>query len=438
MSTTQTLFFQNALSITKQKYSTRLCAYTIVLLLGLNSSANGEVSPAKPLVFADLQFAELESRLTDHPALQGLRFRSHAMRERATAASALPDPIISLGLNNVPVADFSFDTFLPTNKSIGIQQSFPNRAGRRAREENATTKSAALEIAASYEFARLRASLITNLIEQARIKQDIALASARDLKYAELQEVIQTEINAGRAVVFRLAQVDIEKADVARDIVNLESELIAVRAEINSLVGTTAATPPPAVYLEHWNGDNLSFHTVRLASANIDIAQTRVAEVRSELGPNWGVGLTYQQRDAGNGGSGSSFEGDDWFSGQITFTVPVWANKKQAPALRAARSEKAAAEMNVSAIARKTEADWRALAATSNAADLSIALFEKKLQALDEKIAASLTTYESGNGDYSPIIDGEIAQLIFRSQIARETARRDIAIVQANSQMVTI
>ena len=238
------------------------------------------------------------------------------MRERATAASALPDPVISVGLNNVPVSVFSFDTFLPTNKSIGIQQSFPNRAGRQARKKNATTKSTALEIATSYEFARLRAALITKLIEQARVKQDIALARARDLKYAELQEVIQTEINAGRAVVFRLAQVDIERAEVARDVVNLESELTAIRADINSLVGTTAATPPPAVYLKSWTGDNLSFHRVKLAAANIDIAQTRVAEVQSELGLNWGVGLTYQQRDAGNGGSGSSFEGDDWFSGQ--------------------------------------------------------------------------------------------------------------------------
>lgn len=436
MVTNQILFSLNALPMAR--YSTLLRIFAIVILLSFDTSAHSEVNAVKPLALVDLQFSELELRLTDHPALQGLRFRSHAMRERATAASALPDPVISMGLNNVPISDFSFDTFLPTNKSIGIQQSFPNRAGRRAREENATTTSSALEIATSYEFARLRASLITNLIEQARVKKDIALASVRDLKYAELQEVIQTEINAGRAVVFRLAQVDIERADVARDIVNLESELAKVKAEINSLVGAAAATPPPAVSLVSWNGDNLSFHQVKLATANIAIAQSKVAEVRSEFGTNWGIGLTYQQRDAGNGRSGSSFEGDDWFSGKITFTVPVWANKKQAPALRAARSEKAAAEMNVSAVARKTEANWRSLAATSNAADLSIALFEKKLLALDQKIAASLTTYESGNGDYSPIIDSEIAQLIFRSQIARETARRDIAIVQANSQMVTL
>jgi len=420
--------------------------FTVVfaLLLGMTSTAEAEIQESTTLLGQNLSFRDLEQHLTTHPRLDQLRLQSTAMQERATTAGALPDPVISFGLNNVPIQDFSFDTFLPTNKSIGVQQAIPNSATRAARVENAVTNSAAIDIAIDFEFARLRALLITALIERTRLALEIANARQQDQKYAELYEVIRNELNAGRAVVFRLAQINIERAEVARNIVNFESELIAANAQISSLAGiriadsTLANIEPPSVSLFQWHHNNLMFHSVRLANANIAIADARVAEVRSEFRPNWGLSFTYQQRDTGSGLAGSSFSGDDWFSGQVSFSLPIWAGRKQAPALRAAQSEKAAAGMNVSAIARKTEAEWRALVATHEAAERSIALFEQNLNSLDEQIAASLTTYESGTGDYSPIIDSEIARLSFQSQIFREIARRDIAAAQANSLLVTL
>jgi hypothetical protein len=57
---------------------------------------------------------------------------------------------------------------------------------------------------------------------------------------------------------------------------------------------------------------------------------------------------------------------------------------------------------------------------------------------LEEQIAASLTTYESGTGDYAPIVDGEITRLQFKSKISREKARRNMMTIKANSQLVLI
>jgi len=83
--------------------------------------------------FQPQDFSAIEARLLKHPTLQQLKLRSTAMQAFAKADSALPDPIISLGLNNVPINTFAFDDFLPTHKSIGIQQSIPNGGIRRAR-----------------------------------------------------------------------------------------------------------------------------------------------------------------------------------------------------------------------------------------------------------------------------------------------------------------
>lgn len=71
-------------------------------------------------------FEDLETRLADHPSLTALTYAADAHRERSLAATALPDPVVSVGINNFPVFDPSFTAFLPTNKAVGISQAFPS------------------------------------------------------------------------------------------------------------------------------------------------------------------------------------------------------------------------------------------------------------------------------------------------------------------------
>jgi len=380
---------------------------------------------------------ELEARLFDHPALDAMRYGSDAARERAQAATGLPDPVVSLGINNFPIFDPSFDTFLPTNKAIGIRQQIPNRAGREARSAEALRRAVQNDAATDMRFAELRAALQIALIEKRRIEAQRILAEERDAKYAELEEIVQTEIDSGRPVVFRLAEIDVERAEVARTLAELEGQLSQVDAQLIDLVGLVPATPAPALTVLDWNGDAQAFHLVRVADKAIDVADAGVDQAEADYKPNWGAQLTYQQRDQGSGAPGSTFAGDDWVSGAVTFTIPLWAESRQAPALRAAKADREAARARYMAAARTASAQYAAFDATRRAADESIAVFQQKIDAIADQVAAQLTTYESGIGDYSPIIDGEIATIALRAQIALEQSRRDNAIARMNALLVT-
>ena len=404
-----------------------MSVFALSMLIALTLPAKAQVET----------YEALEERLLEHPALQALRLSADAKRESAIATKALPDPVISVGVNNVPIADPSFDTFLPTNKAIGVRQAIPSRGERRARSRGVTGRAEQIDLEASWMFSRLRAELVSVLADQRRLEEQIALANARDAKYAELQDIIKTEIDAGRPVVFRLAQVDVERAEVARQIVNLEAELTEVKAQLVELVGVAPNINPPELSLLGWQGGAQEFYAVQLAKAGINIAQAGIDEAKASFGPDWGVSLTYQHREEGNGAFGSNFSGDDWFSAQVTFTVPLWAPKSQAPKLRAAKSSKSAAEQRFHAVARRAQSEWTTLSASRLAAERSVIVFRQKLTAIDEQIAASLNNYEAGIGDYSPVIDGELAKLSFQSQIATEKARLITATARANSLLVT-
>ncbi len=133
-------------------------------------------TPLLAMPVAAQSMDELESRLSNHPSLTALTYQADASRERGQAATALPDPVVSVGINNFPIFDPSFSDFLPTNKAIGVRQEFPNRAGREARAGEARTLAAQTDLVRSAQLAALRGELIALLHEK-----PVSKSSARSL-----------------------------------------------------------------------------------------------------------------------------------------------------------------------------------------------------------------------------------------------------------------
>lgn len=375
-------------------------------------------------------FEQLEARLAEHPSLTALTYQSEASRERSRAATALPDPVVSVGVNNFPIADPSFSEFLPTNKAIGVRQEFPNRAGRKALAGEARMLAQQSELIHAAQFAALRAELIALLHEKARIARQRNLAEQRNTKYDDLTRVVESEIDAGRPAVFRLAEVEAERAGLSRELIDLDRQKAEIDARLIDLVGIIPATAAPIPAPVEWSGEARDFHAVRVADAAIRVASYSVDGAKAAWRPNWGAQLAYQQREAGD-----NFAGDDWVSGMVTFSVPLWAGKSQKPHLRAAKADRAGAEMRYQAASRSAAARYAAEAAAWRAARDSITVLGRNIAAVEDEIKAQLSVYESGAGDYAPVIDGEIAILKLRADIATEKARMSAAIARMNALM---
>ncbi len=376
-------------------------------------------------------FEELEATLKKHPSLEALDLQSSSMQDLSIAAMALPDPVVSIGINNFPVFDPSFTTYLPTHKSLSVQQKFTPHTGRQARAKAASIQSIQLNAIRDQRLAALTAQLQISLIEKKRIQIQAAFANERDSKYTELVDVVETEIDAGRPALFRLAEIEAERADVARELVELQNQTDGINASLIELIGFIPDTPPPPQLHSEWNGDIAQFHAVRVQQTEISLKDAGIEEAKSEWKPEWGAQLTYQQRE-----SGANFNGDDWVSGVVTFSVPIWAHKKQEPKLRAASAAHDAAQLNYRNAARVSSAQYSTLSANKRAAQKHIDILQQKSQAIQNKIEAQMTIYESGTGDYAPIIDGEIAILKLRSEIAAQSARIDISTAQLNALTV--
>ena len=371
-------------------------------------------------------FSELEATLKTHPQLQALYHQSDANIELSEAALGLPDPVLSFGINNFPFANPSFSAFIPTNKSIGIAQRIPNISGRKARSSEAKAHSHELSIKYQQQLSLMRAQLVTMLLERHRIQQQTRLAKEQVKKYTELSDVVKSEVGAGRSVVFRLAEIERERAEISTHLVSLANELTLIESGLYYLLGQVPDTKkPPSSEPLPWSGNPSEFYSVALAQAQIRVLDHGVDHAKAAWKPEWGTQLRYQQREAGE-----NFGGDDFVSAMVTVTVPFWSKRNQQPRLRAANAHLEAAKFRHQESVRQAEVSYLNLKSNYDAAKATVGVLNEKIIAVKEEIESQRINYESGQGFYSPVIDGEILLIKFKSDAIKERTRGEIAAAQ--------
>lgn len=382
-------------------------------------------------------FEELEARLADHPSVAALTLEAEARGDLAVAERALPDPTLSFGVSDIPVGDVGFRNDPDSAKTFGVAQEIPNPGVRRARSARERSEAEAASLRAAYQLSRLKAELIGALAEKEKARAQLGYAREKLKRYAELGDILEGDIAAGRPTYFRLSQTDVERADVDRSIADLTSALARVDASLIDLVGEIVEIPPPEVELTSWEGEALALHAARIADAGVEIAEAGVREGKAAFGPNFGLGLTYMQRQDGFGPSGDPFTGEDWFAAGVSISIPLWAPKNQVPRLRAARAREASARADYQTVYRTLREQLTAAEAAHAASLRNITILNSKVRAIDDAIASARRNYEAGLSDYVVILDAEIGRLTLLSEIAEERARATMLAADANSQLVT-
>ena len=110
---------------------------------------------AEPLTFA----AALERAAREAPSLAAGEAGVKAKRAAAIAAGRLPDPALSVGIDNFPVSGppaFSFSRDSMTMARIGLEQAFPNPSKRRAERGRAQADIGVAEAGLAVEAQNIR------------------------------------------------------------------------------------------------------------------------------------------------------------------------------------------------------------------------------------------------------------------------------------------
>ena len=369
------------------------------------------------------------ARLAEHPSVVALERTAEAGSRRAEAALGLPDPELSLGLNNVPVEDPAFDRFLPTNKAVGITQRIPHPERLRAESRWRGSEAALPRLQAAYQLSQLRAQLLSALVDLERVATVRTLLLRRAALYRELSGVLAGELAAGLAVYADLSATDASLADVERRRNELAQAELEAESELRRLVGEVPALPAPGVVLD--TGEPLPrLYPVLIARQAVEVASRAVDVSRSDFLPNFGISATYQQREAGRG-----FSGEDWFSVRATVSIPLWSSYRQQPAYEGAVASRAASQSRADDTALMWLRRMAILRGAQATAARNVALLGEQARLVATTVASAQRNYESGLERQRSVLAAELDLNRLEIEIVDELARADRLALEHNSHL---
>jgi cobalt-zinc-cadmium efflux system outer membrane protein len=374
---------------------------------------------AAPTVAAPLSLADaLDKALRQAPSLAAVSGRIDAARHAALGARELPDPKLSVGVENVPVSGmdrFSLTGDFMTMQRIGVMQDVPNRDKRDARMAIGQARIARAESERRVAFALVRRETAVAWIRRASLEEQLARLDVLDAENRLLDATVRAQLAAGRGMPTDVVMPRQEAAMLAERRDELVAQRVAMIAALRRWVGEAALEPLTGA-VPAWSVDRASLEA-RLhrhpelgafdAMAGMLDAELREAESMKKV--DWGVQLAYQRR-------GPAY--DDMISVMVNIDLPIFPARRQDPQIAAKAAERGALEAERAASWREHRQQLDADLAELDRLDRSVERYRSRFLALaQERVDLAVAGYRSGRGALADVVAArrELADLALKA-----------------------
>ena len=347
------------------------------------------------------------------PVLEARQAQIEAARQDAMRAGSLPDPVLTIGIDNLPVTGAeAFDSGVDfmTMKKIGLRQEIPARAAREAQralaarevdEAQSLDRAGRLQVARAAAqawvdawAARRELEVLGKLREQAQLAAGLVeasmrggTASAADALAARAAVVeLDNQIEAGKAAA-AAAQADLARWLGSRArAVSTETPDFGVlphaRAELLAGIDRLGPLLPVAAQVES-------------TAASVDLA-------RAQKHPDWSIAASYGQRSGGR---------SDMLMLEVGIGLPLFTRNRQDRDVAAREAEYQAALATREDQRRELAAQVQAGFARWEGLKRQVALHEQTLLPLAADRSASALAAFRGGGAIGPWLEARRDEL---------------------------
>jgi outer membrane protein TolC len=354
--------------------------------------------------------AAVAEALDNSEELAAIRARIQAAEAKVRPAGALPDPMVSAGLQNIPVGQgVAIDKDMMSSFAVMASQEVPPASMRRA-----------MRAVMSDDVAMFTASLgdarndIVRKVKQAYLEvqyRDEALAIAernRDVAQ-DMLATAEARYATGKVMQQDVFQAQVRLSQMVDMVVMQQRERAMAASRLNRLLYRPQTEPvpklPPLASTEAAL-DTAALRAIaaqqnpKLQEMRIRVSQAAQSEQVAALGirPMWTFTLGYMIRQPLEMQADS---GDEMWSATAGITLPwLYRRDKVDEQVRAARAEREAAARDVDAMVNELSAMVEETLIDIGRADEQLALVETGLLPQAESAyAASRATYATGTGE---------------------------------------
>lgn len=382
----------------------------------------------------------IEIAINNDPWLVGSEYREQAIVSLSAAASSLPDPVVNIGLANLPTDGFAFDQEPMTQLKAGVSQMFPRGDSLDIRSRQLREQAAEHPLMRADRIARTRVQVSDIWLEIYRAQQSIKLIHQDRALFEQLSDIAKANY---ATALGRVRQQDIIRAKL--ELTRLEDRLTKLQAleeratgkllewilknqQSSRLLGFDAFTvlqlpnslPVIAnvsenmlIMVERRNQQKLAEwlaeHPYILSiNQRIRASQTGVELAKEKYKPQWGVNASYAFRDDTPDGSSRA----DFLSVGVSFDLPIFTENRQDKEVAAAVSQSEAIKTDkLLALREMMSAIHSLYAERERLTDRQSLYNHELLKQMQEQADASLNAYTNDDGDFAEVVRARIADL---------------------------
>lgn len=396
----------------------------------LSASGACLVSPAFALSYAEaLGLAERQN-----PALRAQQSSVDAAVAAQGEAGSLPDPKLSVGVENLPVSGmdrWSLTRDFMTMQRLALMQEVPNRAKREARVDGSRARAERERAMLIVQRLQLRAALGIAWVGVQSADRRRAVLDELLAENQRLQQMLPARIAAGSATAGDLLVARQEALTLADRADELKRDADKARAALRRLVGPQADEPLagdiPALAVSpdelrarlHQHAELAAYPAMQA------MARAELREAQSESRGDWAWEVAYSRRGAQWG---------DMVSFQVSFDLPWQKDKRQQPAIAARLREAERVDAEREEAERKHRQELEEELAELQALDRQIARIESSgLQLAKDRLALSMGGYQSGKADLGTVLAARSQVLEQGMRLIDLQAQRSVLQVRLNS-----
>jgi outer membrane protein TolC len=286
----------------------------------------------------------LEIGRKSNPILKARSLQFQAAQSLVPAAGALPDPVIGISMNNLPINTFDFNQEPMTGKKISLTQAipFPGKLGLKEKIFEQLSQKSKWE----YEESQLQVDFAIKKLYYRIHFLDRALEIViKNQKVLEnFIRIAQTKYAVGKGIQQDVLKAQVEYSRFYDKIIQLQQEREGLVANLNALLNRPSSTPLPntatlsekTIVLQLDSLQKIALEnnpTLRKIQAILKQSQYKTKLARKNFLPDFSISIAYTQREQLQNGLG----GIDYVSGTIGLKIPVYFWRKQSKELESAK-----------------------------------------------------------------------------------------------------
>ena len=408
----------------------------VLFMLGAQPPVLAQEARTSPLKLNDV----IEEALNKNPDVLAAKSKWEVFKERPPQAGSLDDPMLGLGIVNLPTDTFSFRQEDMTMKEVSLTQRLPYPGKRGLRSEVAQKEAEAAF--SDYEEVKVKVSRDVKMAyyELFFVNKAIEVTEKNREILKLLNQIAETKYSVGEGIHTDVFKAQVELSKMIDELIMLNQNRRTLKSKLNTLLHRPPFAPlgdPEAVSLEKFSADPEEL--VKAASERrpslqsvkrmIERSTASLKLAERDYYPDFDIKLAYGQRDSSPTGGRP-----DMVSAMVGFNLPIWYKSKQSRKVAESQKDIQATKDQLTALTNEIRFMMSEKLIDIERAEKQIELLKTGIipqatLSLDSAIAS----YRVNKVDFITLLDTEMTLFKYETQYYRLLTdyRKSIAEIEA-------